>query len=78
MVVKRPIVGDPYLYRGRTVSARYLGPDLIAYVNDVELPHFYLDIEAVRGAGRRWVDAEEDERAKGKTNAQSRTRQPVR
>jgi hypothetical protein len=64
MPVNREIVGDPYLYHGRTVTGRYAGPDLLCYVNDVELPHFYADLEAVRGAGRRWIDHEIEEARK--------------
>lgn len=73
MAVKREVVGDPYMYRGRLVSARYMGPDLLAFVNDVELPHFYDGLEAVRSAGRRWIDAEEKDRKEARAK-----RQPVR
>ena len=58
MSITRKVVGDPERYHGRTITARYMGPDLLGYVNDVELGGFFLDLEAVRAAGRRYVDAE--------------------
>lgn len=65
MAIERKVVGEPAQYQGRTITARHMGPDLLGYVDDVELSGFYLDVEAVRAAGRRYVDAElkaEDER----------------
>jgi hypothetical protein len=61
---ERRQVGKPELYHGRKLIARYMGPDLLAYVNDVELGGFYTDVEAARAAGRRHVDAEIKEEAK--------------
>lgn len=56
MSLTRPIVGDLERYRDHLISAHYVGPDLIAMVDGQELPAFYLNAEAARAAGRRFVD----------------------
>jgi len=55
-IVRRQ-VGVTEQYHGRALVARFMGPDLLAYVDDVELGGFYTDVEAARAAGRRYVDA---------------------
>lgn len=57
MAVNRKIVGHEK-YQGRELVARYLGPDLLAYVDNVELSGFYLDSKGAMLAGRKHVDAE--------------------
>lgn len=47
------------VYQGRTLQARYMGPDLLSYCNGNEMPGFYIDVEAALRAGRKFVDAEE-------------------
>lgn len=64
MSIQRRQVGSTELYHGRKLTARYLGPDLLAYVDDVELNAFYTDVESARAAGRRHVDAEIKEEEK--------------
>lgn len=54
--IERRLIGEPEQYRGATIEARRMGPDLLAYVDGVELPNFYLNTEAVRVAGRKYVD----------------------
>ncbi len=54
----RPQVGAIETYKGSKLLARFCGPDLLAYVDDIELAGFYLTPEAARAAGRRHVDAE--------------------
>jgi hypothetical protein len=58
VAVKRRQVGDAERYHGRRLHAGYMGPDLLGYVDDIELGGFYLTVEAAIGAGRRHVDAE--------------------
>lgn len=68
MTFERRLVVKPEQYRGRTITARYMGPDLLAYVDEIELGGFYMTAEAAREAGRRYVDAEidaEEKRARG-------------
>lgn len=56
--MNRPEVGEAEIYHGRRLSAQFAGPDLLAFCDDMELAHFYLDVEAAHTAGRRHVDAE--------------------
>lgn len=68
MALTRKQVGETEVYHGRKLTAQFMGPDLLAFVDDVELSGFYQDVEAARAAGRRHVDAElraEEEAARG-------------
>lgn len=56
--LQRRQVGDAERYHGRRLTAHYMGPDLLAFVDGVELGGFYRDVEAALAAGRRHVDAE--------------------
>jgi hypothetical protein len=58
MPIERKQVGPTETYHGRELRARYMGPDLLGFVNDMELSGFFLDVEAAHAAGRRHVDAE--------------------
>lgn len=62
--LKRRQVGDAERYHGRRLSAHFLGPDLLGYVDDIELSGFYLNVEAALAAGRRYVDDQIKEEAK--------------
>ena len=53
---KRPVVGDPFEYKGRTIVIRHLGPDLLCEVDGSELGGFYRGAEAARAAGIRHVE----------------------
>ena len=64
MSLVRPPVGEPETYKGHTLQARFLGPDLLGYVDDVELPNFYASAAAARDAGRRYVDDQIKERGR--------------
>jgi hypothetical protein len=64
MALIRKQVGDAERYEGRRLVARFMGPDLLAYVNDVELASFYINVESAIAAGRRYVDDEIKEAAK--------------
>lgn len=52
----RKPVGDPYVYRGHRITATFVGPDLLGYIDGEEMPNFYMDLAAVRKAGSRNVD----------------------
>lgn len=62
--IERKLIGEPEQYHGRTITVRRMGPDLLAYVDDVELPNFYLTAEAARIGGRKYIDQrrKEDEK----------------
>lgn len=45
-------------YQGRTLEARYMGPDLLAFVEGAELGSFYIDAQAAIEGGQRFVDAD--------------------
>lgn len=64
MALIRKQVGDAERYEGRRIVARFMGPDLLAYVNDIELASFYINVESAIAAGRRYVDEEIKEEAK--------------
>ena len=66
MSIERKQVGPTEVYFGRELRARYMGPDLLGFVNDVELNGFYLTAEDARAAGRRQVDAEIKAQAEAK------------
>ena len=55
-MIKRKQVGDAERYHGRRLFATYLGPDLLANVNDIELPTFFLTVEAALSAALKYVD----------------------
>lgn len=58
-MLRREPVGNAESYRGRELEVRFMGPDLLAYVDGVELSGFFLNREAALGAGRRYVDEAE-------------------
>ena len=63
-MIKRKQVGDAERYHGRRLHASYLGPDLLANVDDIELPTFFLTVEAALGAARKYVDEQIKEEKK--------------
>jgi hypothetical protein len=70
MPITRKVVGKPEAYRGRTITARHMGPDLLGYVDDIELSGFFIDVEAVRSGGQRYIDAEIKAKEDAETKAQ--------
>jgi len=58
MSLIRKQVGAAEAYRGSKLTAHYMGPDLLAYVDGVEMPSFYLSVEAAHAGGKRYVDAQ--------------------
>ena len=58
MSIERKLIGEPERYKGRLLTVRHMGPDVLGYVDDTELSGFFLNPEAARAAGRRHVDAE--------------------
>lgn len=70
MAFQRRQIGPEESYHGRKLSARFVGPDLTAHVDDIELAGFYTDAEAARAAGRRYVDQEiEAEKKRGRSGS---------
>lgn len=63
-MIKRKQVGDAERYHGRRLYASYLGPDLLANVDDIELPTFFLTVESALSAARKYVDEQIKEAAK--------------
>lgn len=57
MTIVRKLISSES-YQGRRLSARHMGPDLLAYVDDMELSGFYVDASSAIAAGKRHVDAE--------------------
>jgi hypothetical protein len=70
MTLTRQLVGVPELYRGSLISVRFLGPDFLCYVGDIEMSGFYISPAAAAAAGQRYIndeiDAKEKSQAKGK------------
>lgn len=56
--IQRKTVGEPLPYKGRKIVATFLGPDLLVSIDDVELPTFYVDLEAARSGAMKYVDDE--------------------
>lgn len=65
-MVERQAVGDPYIYRGYQITATFIGPDLLGYIDGEEMPNFYMDLAAVRKVGSRNVDLKIKEREEKK------------
>ena len=61
--VNRMPVGEPLQYKGHTIEAKFLGPDLLCYVDGAELGSFFVDAESARKGGMRYVDQVEKEKA---------------
>lgn len=55
MPIQRKVVATEQ-YRGSTIEARFMGPDLLAVVDGTELPNFFWDASAAKAAGRRFID----------------------
>lgn len=58
MSLIRKVVSKPEEYRGRTITIRHMGPDLLCEVDGIELSGFFIDTEAARAGGQRHIDAE--------------------
>lgn len=68
MAVTREQIGQVEEYRGHKIVAHLAGPDLLGYVDDVELSGFYLNTAAVSAAGQRYIDGKiKDQEKKGQS-----------
>jgi hypothetical protein len=56
MTIQRQIIGAPELYRDRLISVRLMGPDFLAYVDDIELGGFFISPNAAVAAGQRYIN----------------------
>jgi hypothetical protein len=45
-------------YQGRTIEARWMGPDLLSFVDTLELSGFFIDAQAAIEGAQRYIDAE--------------------
>jgi hypothetical protein len=53
----RPLIGAPVMYLGRKIEVRHMGPDLLCFVDGVDMDTFYLDSATAVAGGQRYVDA---------------------
>ena len=60
-MLTRKQIGKALSYKGHKIVVRHLGPDLLCYVDNVELNAFYETTENARNAGKRYVDQVENE-----------------
>lgn len=72
MPIERKPVGE-MTYHGRKIEVKFMGPDLLAYVDGIELSGFYLDSQAAYVAGQKHVDAELLAEAERKKKTRSKT-----
>lgn len=61
-MLMRKQIGKTENYRGHEIIVRYLGPDLLCYVDGIELNAFYETSTNARKAGRTYVDQVENEK----------------
>jgi hypothetical protein len=61
-ITRKLIRSEPY--EGRTIEARWMGPDLLCFVTPAgggtgtELGSFYIDAQAAIDGGQRYIDAD--------------------
>lgn len=55
MAIERKIVGESE-YRGSKITVRRMGPDLLGYVDGVELSGFFINTAAAIAGGERYID----------------------
>lgn len=71
-MVKREQVGDPMHYRGSRITATLISPDLLGQIDGEEMPHFYMDLTALRKCAMKAVDEKIKEQEQ-KTDEKRRT-----
>ena len=52
---------DTEVYKGKMITVPFMGPDLLCYVDWVELPNFHINVESAKAAGRKYIDRLEAE-----------------
>lgn len=63
--MKRQVIGGEYNYRGLPIRVEFMGPDFLAFADDIQVGQFWLDPFAADKAARKHVDATiEEERVK--------------
>lgn len=62
-MIERKLIGEPITYKGHRIEVRYMGPDLLCYVDGQEVGHFYTTADGARLAGQRHIDHLEKEKA---------------
>lgn len=63
-MIERKSIGEPEHYKGKKIVVNFMGPDVLCSVNNTELPNFYINPEAARAAGKRYVDLLEKHKKK--------------
>lgn len=61
MGIVRKQIGEGIEYKGRELVARFMGPDLLLYVDGVQVGNFFIDRPSAIDAGVRYVDQLEKE-----------------
>ena len=56
MSIQRQQIGADQYVRGHLVQLRYLGPDLLCYVDNTELNAFYETVPAAMAGAERYID----------------------
>lgn len=63
MSIQRKVVSTAE-YRGSHITVRHMGPDLLSYVDGVELSGFFISTAAAIGGGERYIDQQLKEKEK--------------
>lgn len=58
MSIERKVIGEPRKYRGRTITVRHMGPDLLCEIDSIELSGFFIDVKSAVAGGERYIDAQ--------------------
>jgi hypothetical protein len=58
MAIERKLIGR-INHKGHVIEARFMGPDLIGYIDGMEMGNFYLDAQAVYKVAINQIDEEE-------------------
>lgn len=66
MPIVREQVCPPERYHGRLLTACHMGPDVLGYVDGIELGGFFMSPHAAIAAGRRYVDDQIKSEAKAR------------
>lgn len=69
MAIERQKMGAPEEYRGYLISLVYLGPDFLSYVDDREMPNFYMTPAAAVNGAQTFINREIKERGEKRDRA---------
>lgn len=63
MAIERKLV-DSIDYKGHKIECRLLQPDLLGYIDGVEMPHMYQTTKAIFDLAKKQIDETEKEKQK--------------